>query len=123
MSDIQYKYHEDEVIQYLQKYIDSTYGQHYAGNENNIQTVDVWKALEIDRESFQSNILKYAMRYGKKDGHNLKDLMKILHYTLLLIERNHLTQIQSSIATAVRADVESAASLAQSSKPIGREVW
>ena len=29
------------------------------------------------------------MRYGKKDGYNKKDLMKIIHYTILLW---HFTQ-------------------------------
>ena len=29
------------------------------------------------------NILKYAQRYGKKDGYNRKDLMKVLHYAIM----------------------------------------
>jgi hypothetical protein len=86
--EIDYKYNEDKILRYLQNYIDSTYQQHYVGDDN-IQVVDVWKSMGIDEESFRSNIIKYAMRYKRKDGNNLKDLMKILHYTILLINRNH----------------------------------
>jgi hypothetical protein len=31
------------------------------------------------------NILKYAQRYGRKDGKNDLDLYKILHYTIMLL--------------------------------------
>jgi len=76
-----YKYHEDEILQELAKYIESTYDEHYATDK--LQTIDVWEALGIEKESCQSNVIKYAMRYGKKGGYNKKDLMKILHYTIL----------------------------------------
>lgn len=76
-----YKYHEDEILNELTNYIESTYGEHYATSK--LQTIDIWEALGIERESCQSNVIKYAMRYGKKGGYNKKDLMKILHYTIL----------------------------------------
>jgi hypothetical protein len=31
------------------------------------------------------NIIKYAQRYGKKDGRNEQDLLKILHYAIILL--------------------------------------
>ena len=34
------------------------------------------------------------MRYGKKDGYNKKDLLKIIHYTILLW---HFTQDETTI--------------------------
>jgi hypothetical protein len=76
-----YKYREDQILQELQKYIDTTYGQHYSTDK--LQTIDVWEALGIEKESCQSNVLKYSMRYGKKGGYNKADLLKILHYTIL----------------------------------------
>ena len=82
-----YKYHEDKILSELATYVDSTYGAHYSNDD--IQTIDVWRALDIEKESCQSNIIKYAMRYGKKDGFNKKDLLKIMHYTILLW---HFTQ-------------------------------
>lgn len=81
MSSEMYKYREDKILEELSEYIASTYGQHYAAGT--IQTIDVWEALGIEKESCQSNVLKYAMRYGKKKGYNKADLLKILHYTIL----------------------------------------
>ena len=31
------------------------------------------------------NILKYAMRYGKKNGKNKDDLLKLIHYAIIAI--------------------------------------
>ena len=31
------------------------------------------------------NIIKYAQRYGKKNGKNPDDLLKILHYGIILL--------------------------------------
>jgi len=38
------------------------------------------------------NVLKYASRYGKKEGANRTDLMKIMHYTLLAINEHDLKE-------------------------------
>jgi hypothetical protein len=32
--------------------------------------------------------MKYAMRYGKKDGKSKKDLFKIIHYSLIALHLN-----------------------------------
>ena len=93
MSNFEHKYNEDLILEYLKNYIEATYAQHYVG-QMGIQAIDVWKSLNIDEESFRSNVIKYAMRYKYKDGTNLKDLMKILHYTILLIDRNHSDEIR-----------------------------
>ena len=67
----------------LQKYIDDTYSEHYSVNK--------FQATEfiIDGghgEGFCiGNIMKYAQRYGKKDGYNRKDLMKVLHYAIIAL--------------------------------------
>lgn len=78
------KYNEDAIIKEFSDYINSTYGQHYVG-QNNIQTIDVWKALGIAEANCQGNAIKYLMRYGKKGGKNRKDLLKVLHYTILMM--------------------------------------
>ena len=31
------------------------------------------------------NIMKYAQRYGKKNGHNRDDILKIIHYAIMLL--------------------------------------
>ena len=34
------------------------------------------------------NIMKYAMRFGKKDGKSDKDLLKIIHYAIIALYLN-----------------------------------
>ena len=35
------------------------------------------------------NIMKYAQRYGKKEGHNKADLMKVIHYAMIQLATDH----------------------------------
>lgn len=85
---IEYKYSENRLINELQLYIDQTYGEHYSKNK--------YQATEfiIDAGHGMSfclgNVLKYAQRYGHKDGHNRKDLMKVLHYALIALHCHDL---------------------------------
>lgn len=78
------KYNEDALIQELRDYITSTYNQHYSAGNDKIQTLDLIEAVG-DAEAFcRCNILKYASRYDKK-GTARRDIIKILHYALLLL--------------------------------------
>jgi len=78
------KYNEDALLQELRDYITTTYGQHYSAGNDSIQTLDLIEACG-DAEAFcRSNILKYASRYDKK-GTARRDIIKILHYALLLL--------------------------------------
>jgi len=82
-----YKYSEDVILKELTDYIAGTYNQHYSAGDNKIQTLDLIEACG-DGESFcRSNILKYASRYDKK-GTARRDIMKILHYAVLLMHFN-----------------------------------
>ena len=90
---INYKRNEDKIIREIQEYVDKTYSQHYAGS-NNRDVVDDWEDVGIAKEAFQSNIIKYAKRFGKKDGDNPKDIMKIIHYSIFLL--NELQQNDDS---------------------------
>ena len=78
-----YRYNEDKSLAELQEYIDSTYGEHYSKSK--------FQATEfiIDGghgEGFCiGNIMKYAQRYGKKDGYNRKDIMKVIHYAIIML--------------------------------------
>jgi len=78
-----YKFKERELIQELQSYIDNTYGEHYAS--------DKYQATDIIIDSGHGegfcigNIMKYAKRYGNKEGKNRKDLLKILHYATIML--------------------------------------
>ena len=82
-----FKYNEDALIQELRDYIAGTYNQHYSSGNDSIQTLDLIEACG-DAEAFcRSNILKYASRYDKK-GTARRDILKILHYAVLLMHFN-----------------------------------
>ena len=89
------KYDEDTILHELRDYITSTYNQHYSAGNDAIQTLDLIEACG-DAESFcRSNILKYASRYDKK-GTARRDIMKILHYAVLLMhfsDKTNTTEI------------------------------
>lgn len=82
-----WKYNEDKIIDELRDYISHTYHQHYATGGDKIQTLDLIEACG-DGEAFcRSNILKYASRYDRK-GTARQDIMKVLHYAILLLNFN-----------------------------------
>jgi hypothetical protein len=81
---IAYKYNEDQSIDEIKRYIDSTYSAHYK-SEDNLQAIDAWFSLGDADSSFRDTIIKYAWRLGKKEGHQ-KDLMKIIHYAIFYLE-------------------------------------
>ena len=89
MSDkIEYKYNEGAALMELEEYIDSTYDEHYSKNK--------YQATEfiIDGghgEGFCiGNIMKYAQRYGKKNGKDRSDLLKVLHYGIIALHVNDM---------------------------------
>ena len=82
-----WKYNEEVIVKELLDYISGTYNQHYSAGDQKIQTLDLIEACG-DGEAFcRSNILKYASRYDKK-GTARRDIMKILHYAVLLMHFN-----------------------------------
>ena len=84
---MQWKYNEDAILNELREYISKTYQQHYSAGDDRIQTLDLIEACG-DGEAFcRSNILKYASRYDKK-GSARMDIMKVLHYAVLLMHFN-----------------------------------
>ena len=86
-SKTPWKYNEEELLKELLEYIRGTYNAHYSAGTNKIQTLDLIEACG-DGEAFcRSNILKYASRYDKK-GTARRDLMKIMHYAVLLMHFN-----------------------------------
>tara|TARA_R110000744_G_scaffold334643_6_gene439940 strand:- start:2556 stop:2858 length:303 start_codon:yes stop_codon:yes gene_type:complete len=84
MSDIDFKYGEDDIIAELYKYISATYNEHYMGN-NDVQAVDVWEANGSLSTTAKDNSIKYLMRYGKKKGKNRLDILKTMHYCVLML--------------------------------------
>ena len=84
----QYKYHEEEILKDIEEYVSGTYQGHYTGNSHEfrkVQTIDLMASKDLASSFCQANILKYGSRYGNKDGKNKKDLMKVIHYAMLLL--------------------------------------
>lgn len=80
-----YKYNEDSVVAAFIQYLDKTYSLHYTNDENDLQVLDIWKARGSLTNTAIDTAIKYLMRYGKKDGHNVNDLYKAMHYIVLSI--------------------------------------
>ena len=83
-----FKYHEEEILKDIEEYVSQTYKGHYTGKSHefrNVQTIDLMASKELAAGFCQANILKYGSRYGNKDGKNKKDLMKVIHYAMLLL--------------------------------------
>ena len=78
-----YKFDEDKTLDMLTKYIEDTYNQHYSNGK--IQATEVIFDAGHGEGFCIGNILKYAQRYGKKDGRNTADLLKIAHYVIILL--------------------------------------
>jgi hypothetical protein len=85
---IQYKYNEPDLLRELSEYIDNTYNEHYS--QSKLQTtefiIDNGDGIGFTR----GNIVKYAQRYGKKEGRNRKDLLKVLHYAVIMLHVHDL---------------------------------
>ena len=83
-----YKYHEEEILKDIESYVSGTYRGHYTGDTHeyrNVQTIDLMAARSLASAFCQSNIIKYGSRYGSKDGKEKKDLLKVIHYAMLLL--------------------------------------
>ena len=83
-----YKYHEEEILKDIEEYVSGTYQGHYTGNSHEfrkVQTIDLMASKDLASGFCQANILKYGSRYGNKDGRNQKDLLKVIHYAMLLL--------------------------------------
>ena len=90
-----YKFNEGALIEELQQYIDATYEGHYS--KNKFQSTEFIIDCGHGMGFALGNVLKYAQRYGKKDGANRKDLMKILHYAIIAMHQHDLNEKENKI--------------------------
>ena len=76
-----YVFDESKYIEEVHRYIDGTYGKHYALGERQAteEIIDDGYGTGFN----MGNIHKYYKRYGKKAGYNREDLLKIIHYTMI----------------------------------------
>ena len=85
---IDYKFKENIIVNDVMDYVNKTYDSHYDKTKN-------YQATEIIIDQghgtgfCMGNILKYAQRYGKKEGRNKNDLMKVIHYAIIQLSQDH----------------------------------
>ena len=101
------KYNEEEYLKEISEYIANTYRGHYS--VGNVQTLDLIDSVG-DAEAFcRSNVLKYASRYDRK-GSARKDIIKIIHYGMLLLhfndKREKADRINAGNSTAFAVDYD-----------------
>ena len=82
-GEVKYKFKEDEILKEIRMYVDRTYDQHYANGK--YQATDIILDTGHGEGFCIGNIMKYAMRYGKKNGNNPDDLRKIIHYAIIAL--------------------------------------
>ena len=85
MNEVKMKYGEDKIIKEIDSYLQSTYTQHYSTTDEGFQVQDILRHLNINKDFCQANAIKYLCRYGKKNGYNRTDLLKAVHYIILLM--------------------------------------
>ena len=78
-----YKFEEDVVLNMISNHITQTYDAHYS--QEKIQSTEFIFDAGHGEGFCIGNIIKYAQRYGKKNGKNEIDLLKIIHYTIILL--------------------------------------
>ena len=82
-----YKFDEDKTLKEIKKYIDSTYDAHYS--KSKFQATEFILDAGHGEGFCIGNILKYAQRYGKKNGKNRADLLKVIHYAIIALNLNN----------------------------------
>ena len=79
-----WQYEEDLTMKETREYLSSTYRSHYTSKESKTQTLDLIESIG-DAEPFcRSNAIKYLSRFGKKNGKSKQDILKAIHYCILL---------------------------------------
>ena len=91
-----YKFKEIIILDDVKKYVDETYSSHYAKSQKQATEIIIDQG---HGDGFcMGNILKYAQRYGKKEGKNKKDLMKVIHYAIIQLSQDHYKNDKTLIA-------------------------
>ena len=86
------KYGEEKIINEIKTYLESTYQQHYSTTDEGFQVQYILSPLNINKDFCQANAIKYLCRYGKKNGYNRTDLLKAVHYIILLMSEETIDE-------------------------------
>ena len=83
MTSPNYVFNEEKILEEIKNGIDETYSSHYA--QNKVQSTEFIADAGHGEGFCIGNIIKYAQRYGKKNGYNREDLKKIIHYAIIMM--------------------------------------
>jgi|TARA_B100000953_G_scaffold118052_1_gene97279 hypothetical protein len=92
------KFNEQKNLKDVADYVEKTYSGHYT-SANGVQSMDLISSSGRGLDFCLGNVLKYASRYGKKNGANREDLMKIIHYTLLAMNEHDIKETNETRPT------------------------
>ena len=92
---MEYKFNEGEFLKKIEKYIDSTYVAHYT-NQNGMQLLEFFDDEKI-KAFCQLSASKYILRFGRKNGKDIKDLYKSIHYMLILMYKLEQEECRCSL--------------------------
>lgn len=81
------KFNEEIALTMIRNHVIQTYHQHYS--QEKIQSTEFVFDAGHGEGFCIGNIIKYAQRYGKKNGKNEDDLLKLIHYAIMLLGTNH----------------------------------
>jgi hypothetical protein len=94
-----WKYSEGKILREIEAYLSGTYKGHYVADDSKIQTLDLIDSIG-DSEAFcRSNAIKYLSRFGKKNGKNRQDILKVIHYAMLLYHFADLPFSEDAVET------------------------
>lgn len=79
-----WKYEEDKTLKEVEQYLISTYKAHYTSEQSKTQTLDLIESIGDAEPFVRSNAIKYLSRFGKKNGKSKQDILKAIHYCILL---------------------------------------
>jgi len=78
-----FKFDEDKILKEVYDYVAATYDGHYSFNK--FQSTEFIIDSGHGEGFCMGNIIKYCQRYGKKDGKNRNDLLKVVHYAIMAL--------------------------------------
>jgi hypothetical protein len=78
-----FKFEEDKILKEVYDYVAATYDGHYSFNK--FQSTEFIIDSGHGEGFCMGNIIKYCQRYGKKEGRNRKDLLKVVHYAIMAL--------------------------------------
>lgn len=82
-QDPKYAFNEGELLKEIKTYIDGTYDAHYS--QGKYQATQIIEDCGHGMGFALGNVLKYSQRYGKKEGLNRADLLKVVHYGIIAL--------------------------------------